>query len=182
MRGIHGSLVNSPQKGQWGGALMFSMICAWINDWVNNRYAGDLRRHRAHYDFTVMESTVWDEVDAATEPVWPVVFDMLITMFAESIKVHIVSIEIIDECRLRNVHKADTSLDRKSHESCEVSNHRKFYCWFNNLHRLTTTKMSTFSIIGLFGGNAQVTGGCVCYAENVFICYKYWCNKNTGVS
>ena len=42
--------VNSPHKGQWGGALMFSLICAWIHDWVNNREAGDLRRHRAHYD------------------------------------------------------------------------------------------------------------------------------------
>ena len=30
------------------------MICAWINDWVNNGEAGDLRRHRAHYDVTVM--------------------------------------------------------------------------------------------------------------------------------
>ena len=24
-------------KGQWRGALMFSLICAWINGWVNNR-------------------------------------------------------------------------------------------------------------------------------------------------
>ena len=46
--------VNSPDKGQWRGALMFSMICAWINGWVNNRQAGDLRRNRAHYDVTVM--------------------------------------------------------------------------------------------------------------------------------
>ena len=46
--------VNSPHKGQWRGALMFSLICAWINDWVNNREAGDLRRHRGHYDVYVM--------------------------------------------------------------------------------------------------------------------------------
>ena len=38
-----------PRKGQWRGTLMFSLICAWINGWVNNREAGDLRRHRAHY-------------------------------------------------------------------------------------------------------------------------------------
>ena len=43
-----------PHKGQWRGALMFSLICAWINGWVNNREAGDLRRHCAHYDITVM--------------------------------------------------------------------------------------------------------------------------------
>ena len=45
---------NSPHKGQWRGALMFSLICAWINGWINNHEAGDLGRHRAHYDFIVM--------------------------------------------------------------------------------------------------------------------------------
>ena len=54
VRGIHWSPVNSPHKGQWRGALMFSLICAWINVWVNNREAGDLRHHRAHYDVIVM--------------------------------------------------------------------------------------------------------------------------------
>ena len=48
------SPANSPHKGQWRGALMFSLICAWINGWVNHRDAGDLRRHRADYDVTVM--------------------------------------------------------------------------------------------------------------------------------
>ena len=43
-----------PHKGQWRGALMFTMICTWINGWVNNGEAGDLRRYRAHYDVTVM--------------------------------------------------------------------------------------------------------------------------------
>ena len=47
-------LVNSPHKGQWRGALMFSMVCALINSWVNNREVGDLRRHRTHYDVIVM--------------------------------------------------------------------------------------------------------------------------------
>ena len=58
VRGIHRSLVNSPHKGQWCGALMFSLICAWINAWVNNREAGDLRHHFAHYDITVMKYQV----------------------------------------------------------------------------------------------------------------------------
>ena len=39
-------------------ALMFSLICVWINDWVNNREAGDLRRYRAHYDVIVMDVIV----------------------------------------------------------------------------------------------------------------------------
>ena len=53
-RGIHRSPVNSPHKGQWRGALMFSLIWVWMNGWINNREAGDLRRNRAHYDVTVM--------------------------------------------------------------------------------------------------------------------------------
>ena len=32
---------------------MFSLICTWINDWVNNSGAGDLRRYRTHYDATM---------------------------------------------------------------------------------------------------------------------------------
>ena len=54
VRGIHRSPVDSPHKGQWRGALMFSLICARINSWVNNGEAGDLRRHRGHYDVIVM--------------------------------------------------------------------------------------------------------------------------------
>ena len=48
VRRIHRSPVNSPHKGQWRGVLMHSFICARINGWVNNREAGDSRRHRAH--------------------------------------------------------------------------------------------------------------------------------------
>ena len=58
VRGIHRSPVNSPHKGQWRGALMFSFTCAWINGWVNNREAGDLRRQRADYDVIVMPCDV----------------------------------------------------------------------------------------------------------------------------
>ena len=49
VRGIHRSPVNSPHKGQWRGALMYTLICARING-----EAGDLRRYRGHYDVSVM--------------------------------------------------------------------------------------------------------------------------------
>ena len=55
VRGIHRSPVNSPHKGQWRGALMFSLICTWNNTWANSGDASDLRRHLAHYDVIVME-------------------------------------------------------------------------------------------------------------------------------
>ena len=54
VRRIHRSPVNSPHKGQWRGALMFTLICTRINGWVNNREAGDLRHYRTHYDVIVM--------------------------------------------------------------------------------------------------------------------------------
>ena len=50
--GIHRSAVDSPLKGQWRRALMFSFI--WTNGWTTNRNAADLRRHSAHYDVTLM--------------------------------------------------------------------------------------------------------------------------------
>ena len=53
---------NSPVTGEFPAqrsvtrAMMFSLICAWINDWVHNREAGDLRHHHAHYDVIIMHS------------------------------------------------------------------------------------------------------------------------------
>ena len=52
--GIHRSPLNSLPKGQWRGALTLSLICTWTKVWENHRDAGDLRRHRAHYEVTVM--------------------------------------------------------------------------------------------------------------------------------
>ena len=57
----HGALitfssVDSPHRGQWHEALMYSLIYTWTISGANTRDAGDLRRHRAHYDVTVMTS------------------------------------------------------------------------------------------------------------------------------
>ena len=62
------SPVDSPHKGQWRGALMFS-----LNSWVNNRDAGDLRRHRAHYDVIVMweRHKLCSDVNGHKELLWP---------------------------------------------------------------------------------------------------------------
>ena len=59
--GIHRSPVDSPHKGQWLRALMFSLIRACTDGWVNDRGAGDLRHHRAHYDVTLMVYSLSDE-------------------------------------------------------------------------------------------------------------------------
>ena len=71
VRGIHRSPVNSTHKGQWRGALMFSLICTWISSWVNSPEAGDLRRHRAHCDVSVMN------VYVLTNATWTVTTTLL---------------------------------------------------------------------------------------------------------
>ena len=56
VRGSHRWPVDSPHKGQWRGALMFSLMRAWTKGLANNTNASYLRRHRSHYDVTVMTS------------------------------------------------------------------------------------------------------------------------------
>ena len=65
VQGIHRSPVSSPHKGQWRRAFKFSLICSWINGWVNNGEAGKLRRHRARYDVIVMDWCVRTTVPIA---------------------------------------------------------------------------------------------------------------------
>ena len=55
-------LVDSPHKGQWRGALVFPLICAWTNGWANNQDAGDWRCHHTNYCFTVIslvQNQIW---------------------------------------------------------------------------------------------------------------------------
>ena len=56
VRGIHRSPADSSLKSQSRRALKFSLICPGTDNWANNRYTGDLRRHRAHYGVIVMLS------------------------------------------------------------------------------------------------------------------------------
>ena len=63
VRGIHWFPVYSPYIGQWRGVLMFSSIYVWMNDWVNNREAGDVRCHRAHYNVTAMLRPIADRTN-----------------------------------------------------------------------------------------------------------------------
>ena len=44
--------INNMHVHHW--VLMFPLICVLTDGWANNRDAVDLRRHRAHYDVTVM--------------------------------------------------------------------------------------------------------------------------------
>ena len=43
-----------PHKGQLRGALMFSLICVWINGWVNPYFPLPKRRRRWQYEKTLL--------------------------------------------------------------------------------------------------------------------------------
>ena len=66
VRGIHRSPVNSPHKGQWRGALMFPLSCTWINGWVNDREAGDLR----HQINGKRCNTIWTSWRLTSPAIW----------------------------------------------------------------------------------------------------------------
>ena len=58
VRGIH--------RSQWHGALMFSLISTWINGWVNNREAGDLRCLHVHYDIIAMFYEILHHIECSS--------------------------------------------------------------------------------------------------------------------
>ena len=57
VRGIHRLPVKSPTKASDLELRRFLLSAPWINGWIDNREAGDLRRHRTHYDVIVMRMT-----------------------------------------------------------------------------------------------------------------------------
>ena len=58
VRGIHRSPWIPLTKASDAELWWFFLICAWTNGWLNNRDADDYRRHRIHYDSTVMKNLI----------------------------------------------------------------------------------------------------------------------------
>ena len=67
-----------PSQSRWRGALMFSLICSW----VNKQDVGDLGRHHAHYDVTVMIS---DRNFAKTINEWLLMMELISPAVPQSI-------------------------------------------------------------------------------------------------
>ena len=65
MRGIHPWLVHSPHKGMWRGALMFSLIGAWIKE---------LSKYSRHRWFETPQRSLWrhfnNEVITEKDLIW----------------------------------------------------------------------------------------------------------------
>ena len=164
---------------------MFSLICAWINTWVNNRVAGDLRRHHAHYDVIVMihrECWFWDSI-------WP----LMSYIFAENIKApnQWPFVRGIHPSRVDSPHKGPVmwkhfpchdiimyiTLRLCHNEHNGISTHRHLDCLLNRLFRHRSKKPSKLHVTGFCDGNSPVTGEFPAQrasnAENVSI---WWCH------
>ena len=118
--GIHRSPVNSPHKDQWREALMFSLICTWINGWVNYGEAGDSRCHRAHYDVTVMYEKLDESQRLRKVPFWLFSFCSSLT-----------------SCNINEM----TDILQKAHSSSFSSfsvSHVFLNCWFFTANLLST--------------------------------------------
>ena len=124
---------NSPHKGQWRGAMMFSLKCARIKGRVNNGEAGDLRRHRVHHDVIVMFNQYLRRLTGPTEDIW--------NYF---------------ECGL-TAGVPDTmlcSLQWRHNDHDGVSNHQPHGCLLNRLFRRRSKKTSKLRVTGLCVGKS----------------------------
>ena len=168
-----------PHKGQWRGALMFSLICVWINDWVNNREAGDLRRYRAHYDVIVLCSTDYYNIylfifllDCYTVRYSPANFHQSMEMMEFSVFKALFAtlhrLTISDGC---------TALQWRHNGHGSVSNYQPHDRLLNRLFWRRSKKTSKLRVTGLCEGNSPGTGEFPAQrasnAENVSIWWRH---------
>ena len=117
------SPVNSPYKIQWRGVLIFSLICAWINGWVNIREAGHLRHHRALYDVTVIR----EAPDYCSCCIWQISKQWIVQ--------HLFIVHSLQWCHN----------DRDG-----FSNRQRLHCLLKHLFGRKSKKTSKLRVIGLY--------------------------------
>ena len=147
---------------QWRGALMmFSLICARINDWVNNREAGDLRRHHGHYDVYVM---YWFTLLSLKTLQWRhmsiIAFQMTGSLTAQQV---VVADKLMSSYQYRTSHYKDGTMLWPS----DLYNQGFPNIWKDGLYIETELRasspwrhqMETFSmLLAICVGNSPVTG------------------------
>ena len=137
-----GPVNSSPHKCQWHGALMFSLICAWINGWGNNDEAGYLRCHQTHLHV-----------------------DVMIFLFGVGVGDKTLELELVVQHKDIVSNNADHPLIIPSgvplqwrHNECDgISNHQHHECLLNPLFRHRSKKISKLHVTGLCEGNSLVT-------------------------
>ena len=118
----------------------------WYARWVNNRKAGDLRRHRAHYDVIVMKPT--DH--------WMMVF-MVLFQWCSYIYCKVIILKTFDLAFIIALYDGTSdamSLHWRHNYHDGVSNHQPQSCLLNRLFRRRSKKTSKLRVTGLCAGNS----------------------------
>ena len=192
MRWIHLSPVDSPHKCLWRGALMFSLISALTNGWTNNRDAGDLIRHRAHYDVTVISLLLdWQAVKQKLRGRCIGIRDAMILTWCHcnSKELHPFRVLIWELVirfilrspatwiMLRDMHVDHRTLRLRHNGRESVSNHQPHHCLLNHLFRHRSKKTSKLRVTDLCLGSSPGTGDFPAQissnAENVSIWWRH---------
>ena len=134
VRGIHQSPVNSPHKGHWRQVLMFSLIWAWINGWVNDHEAGGLRRHRAHYDVTVICG--FESIHDSSAKVNYAIGTKSLLMHSVRAHFNVPGSSWVCLCWLMgmNCRKTNTILSQLVNDCIRRNFHSRFYCKWPHLN------------------------------------------------
>ena len=155
--------------------MMFSLICIWINVWVNNREAGDLRRHRVHHDVTIMNMhDLWVIYRLLLLVIHFSVFCRRITYFQKNLHW---TIDIIHKSHNAPVpYPTVHHLIQKMHGIYEIVKATKWRVWIVELHwnlagilalfptclrcffMMTSSNGNIFHVTGPLCGNSPVTG------------------------
>ena len=96
VRGIHRSTVISPHQDHWRGALMFFLISAWINGWVNNREAGDLRRN-LHLNKRLSKQPWGWLFESLFRPMWRHRNETSLVLYIESTLIPMITLFLIQQ-------------------------------------------------------------------------------------
>ena len=161
VRGIQRSPVNSLPKGQWRGALMFSLICIWINGLENNREAGDLRRHRAHYDVIVVlyYTALWVGIQSSKTHL-KLNIRWVNRLFSNFYKGHFVhNFKTIRQLKKVCGQRRFRALRWRHNGRDGVSNHQLYDCLLNRLFRRRSKKTPKLRVTDLCARNSPVTKG-----------------------
>ena len=176
VRGIHRSPIYSPHKGQWRGALIFYLICAWTNGWANNRDTAE-----------TPSSSLWRYCKDHRNMVIALIRGMEMLLVWKFIRHRWILLRNGQWCGTNNLiagdlrrHDTDVTLllyvtlrwRHNGHDS--VSNQQPHDCLLNRLFR--SNKTSKLRVTGLCVGNSPGTGEfpaqMASYAENVSIWWR----------
>ena len=157
------SAMNSPHKGQWRGALIFSLICVGINDWVNNREAGDSRRYGAHYDVIVMIWIIWIKcrIWHAMRQLAPIAGDICLDTPVKK-KIDIVSPQP------KVISRVLTQGEYISKKGCsEYPQDALRKWWLQKNNRDGFPPFHTVYLVWLIGEITSGAGNCICGSNNI---------------